>query len=174
MRDYTYEVEMIERKARGILANHSIPSADREELARAYLSFLPVIYLNDQYLKMMRDIFNVAHNNDNIEDFEGFCENVVDGFYNEFREAISVAYKNAVKELNTALKHLEGVSTYIKHSVYDDSHDIFSTLNETLQWQYNHAIGEVFVLGGTVYNLDADTTFAHCAEEQGFYPSKDE
>lgn len=170
MKKYDYLKEEIMRRSKYAMAYDSVDQEMREDLAYAYLQFLPVVSIAEQYDEAVKTVFLTAYGDANIEEFNEFCVGALSHIYDRYEGYISDSYKYAVDRLNAVTKGFKKSKGYREGC--DWSNSFAEDLNKYLPWKYLMT-GEVRVDRYKIYDVGNFDDITEYAKKQGFYPSQD-
>lgn len=169
MKKFEYLKKKIMTMAKSAMSYDEIDQEVRLKLAHAYLGFLPVVSLAEQYDDIVKTVFLTAYGDKNIPDLNRFCVYNLQGIYNDYEDSISKEYKFAVNRFNAVLDVCE---TKGYHGATDWSDAFAEDLYEYLPWKYL-VTGEVRADLSSIYDVDNFEDIVEYAKKQGFYPSRD-
>lgn len=138
-------------------------------LSQAYLQFLPVVSLSEQYDNTVKEVFLSAYDDPHIDDIDDYCGVALSGIYARYYGYVSDAYKEAVLALNLAT---EAISTCeaCYHQAKANSNVFAENFATLLPWKYL-ITGDISP-NSNVYDIHNGLTLTEFAKQQGFYPQE--
>lgn len=142
-----------------------------DTLSQAFLQFLPLVSLCEQYDNTVKEVFLTAYDDNNIGDLDDYCGLALCSIYNRYYGYISDAYKEAVTALNLATEVLKAC-TSCYHQAKAECNVFAEELAKLLPWTYL-VTGDVSPDSEAVYDMNNEISIIEFAKKRGFYPAQD-